>query len=277
MSAKTSRPTPDRKAATAADMTSTVGMTGTTSRADQTGAPKSAARQRGKGASAAHRQDGGPRGVRFIDTYVPLVHFLGAFLGPSCEVVLHDTSSKEQSVLAIANNHITGRKEGAPLTDLALKFVLNREYEHRDWVMGYTALSKDNRPLHSATFFIRDTAGELAGMLCLNMDIADLLTARDILNRMARVVQPEAPEPGTADHSEIFSDSIEDLTEQLITQVVQAADIPPERMTAAEKMEIVRTLHTRGVFLLKGTVSVVANLLVASEATIYRYLQKISG
>ncbi|WP_147819795.1 helix-turn-helix transcriptional regulator [Salidesulfovibrio onnuriiensis] len=215
---------------------------------------------------------------RVIDTYVPLVEFLGGFLGSNCEVVLHDTSTKEKSVLAIANSHITGRKVGAPLTDLALRFVVEKEYEHRDWVMGYITRSKDDRPLRSATFFIRDADRELAGMLCLNMDVSDVVNARDMLERVIQTMGlDDATVKDTFDHSETFSDSIEGLTENLIVQVVNGAEIPPERMTAAEKMDIVRTLDERGVFLLKGTVAVVADQLASSEATIYRYLQKIHG
>lgn len=215
---------------------------------------------------------------RVIDAYVPLVEFLGAFLGSNCEVVLHDTSTKEKSVLAIANSHITGRTVGAPLTDLALRFVVDKEYEHRDWVMGYITRSKDDRPLRSATYFIRDSKGDLAGMLCLNMDVSDVINARDMLARVIRTMGlDDTAAKTTTDHSETFSDSIEDLTENLIVQIINGAEIPPERMTAAEKVDIVRTLDERGVFLLKGTVAVVADRLAASEATIYRYLQKIHG
>ncbi len=241
-------------------------------------------------ASAAGGKAGLGNSRWLVESYVPLVRFLGVFLGHGCEVVLHDMSSKEASVLAIANNHITGRREGAPLTDLALRFVASREYEQRDWVMGYSSRSRDGRPLHSATYFIRDEAGGLAGMLCLNMDISDLMQAREALTRMAQALCPDQagcgageeagafrPEPGADPcHSETFSESLEDLTEQLITQVITASDVPAKRMTPAEKMDIVRTLHARGVFLLKGTVGLVAGLLSSSEATIYRYLQKIS-
>lgn len=215
-----------------------------------------------------------------IRQFVPLVAFLGAFLGENCEVVLHDASAKEKSVLAIANGHISGRREGAPLTDLALKFVVNREYEKRDWVMGYTTRTSDGNPLHSATYFIREDNGELAGMLCLNMDTSDLVQARDMLNKVIAAVGFESAKakqsPDHAAHTETFSGSMEELTENLIRRVVAEAHIPPERMTIAEKMGIMSTLNSHGVFLLKGSIRVVAEYLAASEATIYRYLQKLN-
>lgn len=216
-----------------------------------------------------------------VRQFVPLVAFLGAFLGERCEIVLHDTSTKEKSVLAIANGHISGRREGAPLTDLALKFVVNKDYEKHDWVMGYTTRTSDGRPLHSATYFIREDDGELVGMLCLNMDTSDLLQARDILNKVIAAAGLESSQakgnPEQAGHTETFSGSMEELTENLIRRVVTEANVPPERMTVAEKMGIMATLDSHGVFLLKGSIRVVAEYLAASEATIYRYLQKLNG
>ena len=177
---------------------------------------------------------------------------------------------EEKSVLAIANGHISGRSEGAPLTDLALKFVVNKDYEKRDWVMGYITRTSDGRPLHSATYFIREADGGLAGMLCLNMDTSDLVMARDMLNKVIDAVGCESSSskgnPEQAAH-----------TENLIRRVVSEAHIPPERMTVAEKMGIMSTLDSHGVFLLKGSIRVVAEHLAASEATIYRYLQKLNG
>ncbi|MBI9093186.1 MAG: PAS domain-containing protein [Desulfobacterium sp.] len=210
-----------------------------------------------------------------IDHYVPLVEFLGTFLGEKCEVVLHDMSSRERSVVAIANGHISGRKKGAPLTDLALQFYKDREHENRDWVMGYTTRSAEGVPLNSATYFIRNGAGELMGMLCLNLDLSVLLTARDSLDTVLKTLGASFAQPkGAPALTENFPLSIEDLTENMICQVIQEADVPPDRMTPAEKQEVVTILNARGAFLLKGTVRVVAEKLVSSEATVYRYLQK---
>ena len=44
-----------------------------------------------------------------------VVSFLGEALGPDYEVVLHDLTSEDGTIVAIVNNHISGRTEGAPL------------------------------------------------------------------------------------------------------------------------------------------------------------------
>ena len=50
-----------------------------------------------------------------------------------------------------------------------------------------------------------------------------------------------------------------------------------DRLTQDEKMEIMDILNRKGVFLLKGSVSHVAQTLHSSEASIYRYLGKLNN
>ena len=47
--------------------------------------------------------------------------------------------------------------------------------------------------------------------------------------------------------------------------------------SAEEKIRIVESLHHAGIFYMKGAVSEVAAQLGSSEATIYRYLNRMNG
>lgn len=58
-----------------------------------------------------------------LEPYRTLVSFLGEALGPDYEVVLHDLTSEEGTIAAIMNNNISGRTEGAPLSNMALRFI----------------------------------------------------------------------------------------------------------------------------------------------------------
>lgn len=49
-----------------------------------------------------------------LQQYVKLTEFLGQVLGPSYEVALHDLTNKERSIIAIANNHISGGRSARP-------------------------------------------------------------------------------------------------------------------------------------------------------------------
>lgn len=66
-----------------------------------------------------------------LEPYRVVVSFLGEALGPDYEVVLHDLTSEDGTIVAIVNNHISGRTEGAPLSNMALRFIQERMYESR--------------------------------------------------------------------------------------------------------------------------------------------------
>ena len=53
-----------------------------------------------------------------LKCYTDFVPFLAAVCGPGCEIVIHDVTNPEQSIIAIGNG-ISGRELGDPMTDLA--------------------------------------------------------------------------------------------------------------------------------------------------------------
>ena len=69
---------------------------------------------------------GGQMANPLLQHYIKLTEFLGQALGPDYEVALHDMTDKNRSIVAIANNHISGREIGAPLTNVALKILMSR-------------------------------------------------------------------------------------------------------------------------------------------------------
>ncbi|HHX28902.1 MAG TPA: hypothetical protein GX716_07860, partial [Firmicutes bacterium] len=128
----------------------------------------------------------------------------------------------------------------------------------------------------SSTFFIRDDDGNLAGMLCLNFDVSALSRARDTLDALVRVAPLQEPESDAwSDGVENLTGSVEDLMHAALNDILAHSRVRPNRMTAKEKMDIVRKLKEKGIFLLKSSVSVVASRLESSESTIYRYLSLI--
>ena len=212
-----------------------------------------------------------------LKSYLPMLDFLAAVMGKDAEIVLHDVSHMDNSVVAIRNGHVSGRGVGAPTTDLALKLIKSGKYGDRDFVANYKGLSAEGKALRSATYFIRDKRKKLIGMLCINIDTSQFERFRDFLNGLI-----EFPgHPVGVDHDEKdtmienFSNSVEALAFESIYSVLKERNISPERMSQDEKIDIIKELNNSGVFLLKGAVSEVAARLKVSEATIYRYLTKI--
>ena len=220
-----------------------------------------------------------------IKQYCVLVEFLGQALGKQYEIVLHDLSGDTNSIVAIVNNHISGRSLGAPLTNLALQLIADRVYEKKNFVVDYRGISRSNSLLRSSTMFIKDDFGKLIGMLCINYDtsyffhtmesIAQLFQMTPALGSGTEALRQLVDLPHS-NAEETFPNSILEVVQSVLDNAAKQAGVPIHRLTTSEKISLVEILDSKGIFLLKGAVSEVAKQMGTSEATIYRYLTKIN-
>ncbi|MGE8205395.1 helix-turn-helix transcriptional regulator [Heyndrickxia sp. NPDC080065] len=215
--------------------------------------------------------------------YKKLVEFLGIVLGENYEVVLHIIEKNNSYVGAIANNHISGRTNNAPLTELALKMMKDKTYQDKDYVTNYKGITKLGKEIRGSTYFIKDENNELIGMLCINFDFSkhkkianDILDLVQLLSPIEDETAPSKKETIEEHHDnemiEYFSDSIEEI----VYSVVDPSLLNPNiALKQEQKIEIINQLSKKGIFQLKGAVSQVAELLNISEPSVYRYLKMI--
>lgn len=72
-----------------------------------------------------------------LERYIPLVEFMGKICGKNYEIILHDVSTPERSVIAACNGHLSGRRVGDPMTELAKELLRTGVYKERDYVANY--------------------------------------------------------------------------------------------------------------------------------------------
>ncbi|MEA4932609.1 MAG: PAS domain-containing protein [Lawsonibacter sp.] len=214
-----------------------------------------------------------------IRRYALLVEFLGRMLGPDYEIALHDLSSKQPSIVAIANGNISGRSIGAPLTNVAMQLIAEKAYLTHDWKLNYRGLAANGKILRCSTLFLKDERGALIGLLCINFDDSRY---RELSEKVFSLCHPDdyaarniAISATESVEQETFYDSISAATEDAFLVVTSNANIPTDRLTQAEKLEIIQLLDKKGVFMLKGAIPVVAKRLSCSQASVYHYLSKI--
>ena len=218
-----------------------------------------------------------------LAAYIPLVEYLGNVLPDHFEICLQDCGDTH-SIIAIAHGEVSGRKIGSPLTDLALKMIRDEQWKDNDYICNYQGCTTDNRQLCSSTYFIKEK-GKLLGMLCINVDNSVYQKLSDMLLSLTRHAtttpvsqDSETEQPVPTLPVENFSKNSTDFITSSVSEINQSLNngIPLERLTQAEKVAIIRELKNRGVFLMKGTIPPIAELLECSEATIYRYLSIVN-
>jgi predicted transcriptional regulator YheO len=171
-------------------------------------------------------------------------------MGSNTEIVLHDVSNIDCSIVAIRNNHISGRKIGSPTTNLALKILKDKHYHDKDYITNYQGISTNGRTLKSSTYFIRDDQQQIIGMLCININHEKLTQLRNYLNEIINFPDCNSKE----NPIERFSTSIKEVAQESITSIINKFDVSPHRMSQEEKISIIREMNNNGVFLLKGAI-----------------------
>lgn len=213
-----------------------------------------------------------------IETLKGILRGLQLILGRNIEIVLHDLSTPRNSVVAIVNGQITGRTIGSsiisgPTQDAGLQKLISGE----DAATGesFTILSDykthaRNRELDSTSVLLRDESGKAYAAFCINADRTKLRE----LEALARSLI-ETDLDGAKVGADSEASNVDDLIEEIIQSSVAETGKPVASMLREDKVEAVRKMNSRGLFLIRSSVDLVAKSLGVSRFTIYNYLEEL--
>lgn len=206
--------------------------------------------------------------------YKRIVKGLAGFLGPSCEVVLHDFRNLERSIVAMEGS-VTERSIGGPVTELLLHLL--KAGKTRAPLVNLRSTTSSGKPLKSAIFFIHDDAGQAIGALCLNYDLSPALIYKQALDHFVRGEpwREGGRSKSRRDGREPFGKDVEDTLDEIMRVALEQVGKPVHMMKKRDKLLVTRYAEERGVFLLKGAADHVAEILKVSPYTIYNYLREI--
>lgn len=202
-----------------------------------------------------------------LKRYIPIADAMAQTFGRNCEVVLHDLSSPQSSVIYTANNHVTGRAIGQSFNHLITQVLLSQKLQN-DVVANYRTETEDGRTIKSTTALIRNAEGEAIGAFCINIDIQPLVSTREFIEDFIRMDE----EPLEREEVEVVQ-NVWEIVEQMINQMIFERDM--EKVDKNEKMQIVQFMDKKGVFLIKGALEKVAAELKISKVTLYSYLDEL--
>jgi predicted transcriptional regulator YheO len=206
---------------------------------------------------------------KVLESFIPVAKSTAKMFGPNCEVVIHDLTTPLSSVMFTVNSHVTGRQIGQSFDHL-VKTVLRSEDFKEDYLAGYTFVTEDKRTIRSSTSLIRDSKKKVIGAFCINFDVEALNQMQQFMNTFLST-QVEVQENATKSDDDI--EHVEGIVDQLIQQIIQNSVHPV--MKRHEKIELIRFMDEKGIFLMKGSVEKVASLLGISKVTVYSYLDEI--
>lgn len=206
-----------------------------------------------------------------LESYKGLCDGLSDYLGDGYEFVLHSLEDFDKSVIKIINGSYTGRKEGAPITDLALSMLgkIKEEERHKGHI-SYFSKNKKGEPLHSCTITIEGENKRVIGLLCINF----------YLNTPMHKFLGNLFEPAKlmdATPNETFVDTASDLITESINQIRSEVLDDMNITTQNRNKEIITRLADRGIFKLKDSVVQCAEILGISKNTVYMHLRNMGN
>lgn len=208
---------------------------------------------------------------RLLETFIPLAKSTAKMFGRNCEVVIHDLTNPQSSVMFTVNNHVTGREIGQSFDHLVKTVLLSEDF-NEDYLAGYSFITDDNRTIRSSTSLIRDSNQKVIGAFCINFDIEALNQMQQFMNTF---LTTEAAVHENLEKSDDAVENVENIVDQLIQQIIQNSVHP--FMKRHEKIELIRFMDEKGIFLMKGSVEKVAALIGISKVTVYSYLDEIKN
>lgn len=207
-----------------------------------------------------------------LKSLIPIADTIGKMFGKNCEVVLHDLTQPENSVVYVVNGNVTGRREGQPFDHL-VKFVLLNKNFRDDYMVNYVFTTSDGRKIKSSSALIREQAGEVIGMLCINFD----MTPISYIEENLRVLFPSSDGEDDGNGSELMIEQdVTTIVDGLIDNIIGTRK-RKENLSKQDNLEIIKFMDDKGIFLVKGAIDKVASGLGLSKVTIYGYLDIVRG
>lgn len=200
-----------------------------------------------------------------LNSYIPVVEGLAAYLSSCYEVVLHSLEDLNHSVICIINGEHTGRGVGAPITNKALE-MLGRISQGDNDSVTYFSKNAAGEPLKSTTIAIRGESGRIIGLICINLYLK--VPLEDFVGSLTNIeVAPIAPSPESFVQN--TGDLIRSVYESRRAEVMADASITPSNKNKAT----VEALVTSGIFKIKDAVNMVADLMGISKNTVYMHIR----
>lgn len=190
------------------------------------------------------------------------------------EIVLHNLTTPESSVVKIINGHVSGRKAGdnllsGPEKDKGFALLLKKSEDSKPLTMkDYKTVTASGKTLNSASTIYYSREGTPLMAFCINVDTSPYEQIRRHLD--AITIAPSAE----VDAQDV---SLGGLIEQSIQEIIDKHSLPGKKIQKAQRLKIVAEMQAKGIFKMRGGVQHAAQALGVTRYTVYNDLEVMSG
>ena len=193
---------------------------------------------------------------------------MAEMFAPNLEVIIHDLQTPEHSIIAIFNNHITGRKIGDGTSDIGYKKL---EDELPDKIVNYNNQSPSGSDLKSSSLTIRNRDDEIIGSMGLNFDLSSFVNIKEFLEMFTETFTLD----NLPKREEFFMWSVKDEIQQALNKYIASHHLQGKVLNRKDKLNVVFYMKKEGHINKKGAISILSEMLAITRPTLYKYIKEV--
>jgi len=203
-----------------------------------------------------------------LEHYVKAGEIIAEMFAPYLEVVIHDLQAPDHSIIAIFNNHVTGRKIGDGTSDIGYKKLADKL---PDKIVNYNNQSPSGADLKSSSLTIRNRNDEIIGSMGLNYDLSSFANIKEFFEMFTKtIVLDDLP-----DREQFFMWSVKDEIQQALNKYIAYLELQGKVLTRKDKLNVVAYMKKEGHINKKGAISILSKLLAITRPTLYKYIKEV--
>ena len=203
-----------------------------------------------------------------LEHYIKAGEVIAEMFAPNLEVIIHDLQTPEHSIIAIFNNHITGRKIGDGTSDIGYKKL---EDKLPDKIVNYNNKSPSGADLKSSSLTIRNRDDEIIGSMGLNFDLSSFVNVKEFFEIFTKTFTLD----NFPKQEEFFRWSVKDEIQQALNKYIASHDLQGKVLNRKDKLNVVAYMKKDGHINKKGAISILSELLAITRPTLYKYIKEI--
>lgn len=204
-----------------------------------------------------------------FQSYGALMSALASQFGANCQASLYDMRGRRPQLIAVTGT-VMEADIGSYLPE-KLFDRLNAVDRDSGKPLLFTAATPDGRRLSSSLTLLRDATGEVFGCLRVDFCIESLMHSINVLQNFCNFETPPSPAPAGGNEDVIG------VVDGIVSEVMNDNSSLRTQDKRTYRMNVVRELERKNVFLVKGAIDLIAARMNVSKFTLYNYIDKVRG
>lgn len=200
--------------------------------------------------------------------YIKAGEIISEMFSPYLEVIIHDLHDPDHSIIAIFNNHITGRNIGDGTSDIGYKKLAE---EIPDKIVNYKNQSPSGAELKSSSLTIRNKKNKIIGSMAFNFDLSSFTH----VNEFFEIITKTNTLDDLPKQEQFFMWTIKDEIQQVLNKYIISHGLQGKVLTKNNKLDVVSFMKKEGHFKKRGAISIISELLAISRPTLYKYVKEV--